>query len=306
MQKSVIITGGSSGLGYETARQLAATGDWQVVIASRDPARTAAAATELTRATGHTVLPMQLDLASFDSARQFVAAFGAGSHPPLHAIVANAGITSARLAYTPHGIESTFGINHLGHFLLIDLLLPHLHEPARIVLVSSGVHIPEHRLARLSGVPVPRYTRALALARPEQADPHERLSHPLQRYSTAKLCNVLHAYELARRLDGREVGVFAIDPGLMPDTALVRYLPGPLRAVFRGVVTPLRHVVDGIRTASESGQHVARLVTDPDLAGRTALYFDGLRETRSSDESYDLTKARDLWHTSVRLTRNGA
>lgn len=302
MKKTVIITGGNSGLGYETAQTLAASGDWSVIIAGRSPERITTAADQLRAATGQVVTPMQVDLSAFASVRQFAADFAASDHPPLHAIIGNAGLTSMSTSYTTDGIEQIFGVNHLGHFLLVNLLLPHLHEPGRIVFVSSGTHDPDHRLARLTGVPAPKYTRAYALAYPEQARPDESLANAIQHYSTSKLCNVLCTYELSRRLTGREIGVFAIDPGLMPDTMLTRELPPPLRALFRGVFMSLRHLVAGIRSVKESGTHVARLVTDPALTGRTALYFDGLRETRSSADSYDLDKARDLWETSEALT----
>lgn len=298
MRRTVIITGGSAGLGYAAAENLAKSEEWQVVIASRSIERTAAAAAAI----GHNVIPMQLDLGLFESVRAFVLDFAARDLPPLHAIVCNAGMTSARLGYTAEGIEQLFGVNHLGHFLLVNLLLPHLREPGRIVFVSSGVHLPENRLARVTGVPVPNYVRAQALAYPDEATGAEVMVNNFQRYSTSKLCNVLCAYEFARRLDGRVIGVFAMDPGLMADTLFVRDFPAPLVAVFRAFFMSLRGVHDNIRDRHTSGKHLARLVTDPALGGRTALYFDGLRERRSSPDSYDVAKQRDLWATSADLT----
>ncbi|MEO1646334.1 MAG: SDR family NAD(P)-dependent oxidoreductase, partial [Chloroflexota bacterium] len=259
------------------------------------------AADTLSQETGQTVHAMQLDLGSFESIRIFVDNFVAGDFPPLHALVCNAGLTGTSLQYTQEDIEQIFGVNHLGHFLLVNLLRAHLQEPARIIFVSSGTHLPEHRLARLTGVPKPKYTNALALAYPEKASDADAVTNPFRIYSTSKLCNVLCAYELARQLDNPAIGVFAIDPGLMPDTQLARELPAWAQSIFRGFFMSLRHVVNGIRSVETSGEHVARLVTDEALAGRTALYFDGLEETRSSADSYDEAKGQDLWETSAQL-----
>lgn len=303
MKKTVIITGGNSGLGYEAATTLAQSSEWQVIIASRNLERTTQAAATITRATQNRVIPMQLDLGSFESVRQFVANFTDEALPPLHAIVCNAGLTSMQWNYTTEGIEQIFGVNHLGHFLLVNLLLPYLQDPGRIVMVSSGTHIPEHKLARITQVPVPHYVNAMALAYPEKAPAGEAPNSGFQSYSTSKLCNVLCAYELARRLEGRDISVFALDPGLMPDTMFVREFPAPVRAIFKNVFLGLGAVVNGIRSVKESGTHLARLVLDPELDGKTALYFDGLEAVQSSKDSYDVEKQRDLWDTSVQLTK---
>ena len=302
MKKTVIVTGGNSGLGYETALTLASDPALQVIIASRSKDRTTTAAQALTKATGQEVIPMQLDLASFASVRQFVSDFQARALPPLHSIVCNAGLTGRDLQYTQDGIEQLFGINHLGHFLLVNLLLPMLQEPGRIVFVSSGTHEPDRRMPRLMGVPAPKYINAMALAYPEKAAPEDAITIGFQRYSTSKLCNILCAYELSRRLEDRNIGVFAFDPGFMPDTMFTRILPFPIRQIFREFFLGMRLFTDHIRSMKDSGKHLARLITDPALNGRTGLYFDGLKEAPSSDESYDLAKAHDLWETSAHLT----
>ncbi|MEO0565892.1 MAG: alanine-phosphoribitol ligase, partial [Chloroflexota bacterium] len=174
--------------------------------------------------------------------------------------------------------------------------------PGRIVFVSSGTHLPGSILARVMGVPAPRYTNAQALAFPDEASAADRVNKPLKRYSTSKLCNVLCAYELSRHIDNPAIGVFAIDPGLMPETDLARELPDALQPVFQGILMPLVQLHDNVRRVADSVAHVARLVTDTTLDGRTALYFDGLRERPSSPDSYDVDKAQDLWKTSAAIT----
>lgn len=310
--KTVIITGGNSGLGYQNAKVLAQSGGWHIIIASRSPQRTQDAVTTLINETGYPhIQPMTLDLASQTSIRQFASAFKRENVPPLHAIVCNAGMTSTSFSLnkTADGIETIFGVNHLGHFLLVNLLLDVLIAPARIIFVSSGTHIPEHRLARMTGVPKPRYMTARYLALPEQAPADQRVTHPTQRYSTSKLCNVLCAYELSRQLVSAglstpesPIDVFALDPGLMPGTGFLRELPAILRGIFSGTFNLLQPLIPGVRLPEQSGRDLARLVTDPALIGKTSLYFDGQKETQSSKDSYDLAKARDLWETSIELT----
>lgn len=304
MNKTVIITGGNSGLGFECARVLAAAGDWHIVIASRNPERVDAAVAQLKAETGHEAISgLPLDLGSFDSIRMFAAQLGQKDLPSLRAIVCNAGLTLAKNQQTVEGVDMTFGVNHLGHYLLVHLLSGQLVEPARVVFVSSGTHLPEHKLARRTGVPRPKYVSARDLAYPDEAAEGVRIDAPAQRYSTSKLCNVLATYEFDRQFKRAhmDVGVFAIDPGLMPGTGLARDVPAPLRSVFFAGVRIAGRWVDGIRLPEESGQHLARLVTDESLNGRSGLYFDGLAEVRSSIDSYDLEKAADLWNTSTTL-----
>lgn len=305
--KTVIITGGNSGLGCECAQTLAAEGDWALVIASRNPTRVQEAVDQLKVKTGHPVVyPMILDLASTDSVRQSAAAFPKLDLPPLHAIVCNAGLSPGQNGQTDDGIDLTFGVNHLGHYLLVHLLSEQLVEAGRVVFVSSGTHIPEHKLARRFGVPMPKYTTAQNLAYPDDAPEEAFIKNPAQRYSTSKLCNMLCAYELDRQFQaiGKPVSVFGIDPGLMPGTGLARDMPSWLvKGIFVPLVSLMERWVDGIRFPKQSGKDLARLVLDESLAGKSGLYFDGEKEARSSDDSYDLAKAADLWNTSSELCK---
>ena len=154
-RRTVLITGGNSGLGYETAKRIAvSSSDWDVVIASRDLERSRAAVDELRKASGGAIITaMPLDLGSLAAAREFAAAFVEHQQSPLHAIVRNAWLQVVHgLSKTSDGFETTFAVNHLGHFLLVNLLLSRLSPPARIVVVSSDTHDP----ARTKGMPVPR------------------------------------------------------------------------------------------------------------------------------------------------------
>ena len=163
VDKTVIITGGNSGLGFETARAILRNRDgWYVVIAGRSRQRCQVAASRLRYETGTpSAEAMVLDLASLAAVRQFALDFSTGDRPPLRALVCNAGVQIVGPTQrTDDGFESTFGVNHLGHFLLANLMLPHLKAPGRIIFVSSGTHDPGQR----SGMPEPLLKHARSLA----------------------------------------------------------------------------------------------------------------------------------------------
>ena len=295
--KTTIITGASSGLGLECARALLA-GDpsWHIVLAVRDIGRGTEAVEQLGEPQRCAV--MSMDLASLKSVHSFVEDIRAAALPPLHAIVCNAGVqVVSGTEWTNDGVELTFGVNHLGHFALAQGLLGALARPTRIVVVSSGTHDP----AKHTGMPDPRYTSAAELAHPrvEQAADDGR-----RRYTTSKLCNVLFAYELDRRV-GEGVTVNAFDPGLMPGSGLARDYPPLQRLAWRYLLPALR-VLPGVRSTRTSGRYLAQLVNDARFEGVSGQYFDGLRPIKSSAESYDRDKALDLWETSERLLTHAA
>ena len=197
--RTVIITGANAGLGFECARSLLASDpSWHLVLAVRDTARGADAVTRLGHPDRCTVI--ELDLASLNSVRSFADKLRGAGLPALHAIVCNAGLqVVSGTELTADGVEMTFGVNHLGHFALVQRLLDTLESPARIVVVSSGTHDPVKR----TGMPSPRYTTAADLAHPQPTAPADGR----RRYTTSKLCNVLFAYELDRRLGHGERGI---------------------------------------------------------------------------------------------------
>ena len=293
--RTAVITGASAGLGLECARAvLAGDATWHVVLAVRDTARGADAVAELGAPERCTVLEM--DLASLRSVRDFVQRLRDTDVPPVHALVCNAGVqVVSGTEETEDGVEMTFGVNHLGHFALVQGVLDQLARPARVVVVSSGTHDPD----KFTGMPSPNYTNAEELADPAAlTDPSEGR----RRYTTSKLCNVLFTYELDRRLGHGEKGVTvtAFDPGLMPGSGLARDYSPAGRLAWRYLFPALR-VLPGVNSTRTSGRHLAGLAVDKRFDGITGEYFAGGKSIRSSADSYDLDKARDLWQTSEQL-----
>ena len=161
-------------------------------------------------------------------------------------------------------------------------------------MVASGTHDPK----KFTGMPHPAYTSAEELAHPGPG----AAADGRRRYTTSKLCNVLFAYELDRRLGhgARGITVTAFDPGLMPASGLSRDYTPVQKAVW-SVVSPLLRLLPNVHTVATSGRRLAALAVDPAFDGVTGEYFEGAKAIRSSADSYDAGKALDLWDTSARL-----
>ena len=165
--QTIIITGGASGLGYAYACTFAVSyPDLHIIIASRNQQQGTRAVRTLQQKTGNQHIAwMPLDLASLASVRAFAREVAARDLPPLRALICNAGLqVVSGTTSTQDGFEMTFGVNCLGHFLLVNLLLPQMVAPARIVLVSSDAHDPEYQssMHRFVGLNPPRYRDARA------------------------------------------------------------------------------------------------------------------------------------------------
>jgi NAD(P)-dependent dehydrogenase (short-subunit alcohol dehydrogenase family) len=274
--RTAIVTGANRGLGEACSRTILESASWRVVLAVRDVAAT----DDLVRLAGpDQASSSALDLGSLDDVRAF--AGRAAANGPIDAL------------------ESTFQVNFLGHFLLANLLLPHMARPARIVFVSSGTHDPKQK----TGLPAPVYAGAEKLAFPQE-EAGDPMKIGLRRYTTSKLCTVYGVHELHRRL--REAGVDwidvnAMDPGMMPGTDLAREYPSWMRLAWDHLLPVLRPFLRNTNSPESSGRNLAALATAPEFAGVSGRYFEGVKEIRSSDLSYDDANARELWEASCRL-----
>jgi NAD(P)-dependent dehydrogenase (short-subunit alcohol dehydrogenase family) len=299
LTKTFIVTGGNSGLGFECVSALAKDLSTLVIIACRNVQQGELAAQRV-RDAGGNVAVLQLDLARQASIRGFVEAFRQQQFPPLAGVVCNAGGQNvAAPTKTEEGYETTFGVNHLGHYLLTRLLLPDLAGGAHIVFVSSGTHDPLQK----SGMPEPRYTTAEAAA--HDFEPSSKAGR--HRYTVSKLCNVYCTYEYARRFAAspeprlQSLRVNAFDPGLMPATDLARTYPAPLRFIARYILPALALFVSNIHNPATSGRRLALLASGSE-GSATGKYFSDGREIRSSAASYDTKNALDLWNGSAEMT----
>lgn len=307
-KNTIIITGGNSGLGFECVKEIHRSPEWFIVIASRNLGKSNEAINQLAEEKkNRKIIAEQLDLASTESIRQFVERLrGNQDIPPIKAIICNSGVQHIKgTQYTKDGFEMTFGVNHLGHYLLVHLLSKEIVSGGRIIFVSSGTHDP----ARKTLMPPPEYSSAKELANPTGKNIEDENRLGMVRYSTSKLCNVMSAYEFSRQFKKFEkekrVLVNAFDPGLMPGTGLANDY-NPIRKIVWNYILPLFiPFIENANSAQKSGKALARLVLDPQLEDVTGKYFRGMEEFPSSEESYDFEKAKELWETSAELVNLG-
>ncbi|MEZ5141224.1 MAG: SDR family oxidoreductase [Acidimicrobiales bacterium] len=279
--RTIVVTGGNSGIGKEAAVSLAGMGA-RVVVTARDDAKGAAAVAEVVARSGSDdVEQARLDLGSFASIRTFVEAFVA-THDRLDVLINNAGGILSTRQVTAEGFEATFGVNHLGHFLLTTLLLDRLadHAPSRIVNVASIAH-------RFGSM----HWSDLQL---------ERGYNGTVAYNQSKLANVLFTMELARRLAGSGVTANCCHPGAVrsgfgggQDTHGIEHLGLVLAKPFE--ITP--------RWGSRV---LTYLASQPEVATTSGGYFVGGLPGRSarhrpSRAARDEAAARRLWSVSEAL-----
>lgn len=296
MGAAVLVTGASSGLGLAVSALLAGAGR-PVILGCRNAERGADAVSAIRqRLPDADVSVLEMDVADLSSVR---AAARALDGRPLGALVCNAGVQiTSGVRRSPDGHELTFATNHLGHFLLIRSVLAQLVEPARIVLVSSGTHLGP---LRSFGFPAPHWENPRALADPDLSSLGDSAQHGRIRYSTSKLANIYTAYELARRLRDRRITANAFDPGLMPETGLARDYPPAVQRLYARIAPMMVRALPGVRSVDQSAAALAWLVTSPELAEVSGSYFAGRKKRRSSSESYDVARAKELWEVSEEL-----
>lgn len=271
-----MITGGSDGIGYVAARELARMGA-RVVIVGRNAGKTDGAVQRIVEETGNSSIDRILaDLSSQAEVRR-VASEALEQLPRIDVLLNNAGALFLSNKRSADGLEMTFALNHMGYFLLTNLLLERLQEsaPARVINVSSSSHWNPGRF-RLEELPKPGSNRGY------------------RAYGRSKLCNILFTYELARRLEGTDITVNALHPGLVR-TNIARN-NGPLGRVVNFFI--------GARgvNADKGAETLVYLASSSEVDGVTGKFFIDCKSVSSSKLSYDTELAARLWDMSERLT----
>jgi retinol dehydrogenase-12 len=277
--RNILVTGANTGIGKATAEVLADRGA-RVIFACRSREKTMPVV-DAVIAKGGVAEFVALDLADFESVRACATGWLARNEP-LHVLLNNAGLAGLR-GVTKQGFELTFGTNHLGHFLLTQLLLPKLREtatrdlPSRIINVASKAHY------EATGIDWD------ALRKPTAS------RTGLAEYSVSKLANVLFTKELARGKAGstedHPVRSYALHPGVVASDAW-RQVPWPIRPIMKMFMISNE---DGAKTS-------VMCATDPALKDQDGLYYDDSKEKKPSHLAEDAALANELWERSEAWT----
>lgn len=269
--KVALVTGANSGIGAVTARELALQG-YHVFLACRSINKAQTVIQEIQSLThGQAKVDfIELDLADLDSVRRCAQSF-LSRDLPLHLLIANAGLAGQK-GLTQSGFELTFGVCHVGHFLLTKLLTEKLIEskPARVVVVASKAH---------------RHVQSInfnAVLKPTNS------FGGLKEYAVAKLANILFAKELGRRLYGTGVTVYAVHPGVV-STNVWRAMPQPfVKLISHFMISP-----------EEGAKTTLYCATQPQVAGDTGFYYEDCKVKVSSHAAQNINLANELWEQSL-------
>ncbi|XP_054901427.1 dehydrogenase/reductase SDR family member 13-like isoform X2 [Poeciliopsis prolifica] len=279
--KTVVVTGSNTGIGKSTALELAKRGA-RVILACRNKEKAEAAAFDIRSESGNPqVVFMQLDLASLKSVRSFAETF-LKTEPRLDILINNAGVLGP--GYSEEGFDLAFGVNHLGHFLLTNLLLERLRRcgPSRVITVSALLH-------RLGSIDFQ------LLAPQTDAVPPQSAWSSLQAYCNSKLCNVLFTRELANRLEGTDVTCYTLHPGVIY-TELCRSLSQWLQLLMMPLAKLFLLDPSG---GCQTTLHCALQEGIEPLSGR---YFSNCALQQVGANGRDDGLAKKLWEVSERLT----
>jgi retinol dehydrogenase 12 len=264
-----LITGGNVGIGRVTAIELANRG-FKVIIAGRSRERTQAVLDHINLLkVDESAIFLPLDLASLASVRKCVQLF-LQLNLPLHLLINNAGVAGHR-GLTQDGFEMTFGVNHLGHFLLTQLLLNKLQASghSRVITVSSRAH---KRAPAIDWDALQQPTRSLT---------------GIREYSVSKLANLLFSAELAKRVKGTSISTYALHPGVV-DTEIWRAVPGWARPLLRlrGFLTP----EEGALTTLHCAMHAPKQ--------ESGLYYADSQPVQPAALGNNSELALELWRRS--------
>jgi len=274
--KICLVTGATAGIGEATALLLARLGA-TVVGVGRNPSKIENSTQMIKEKSGNPDIAfLKADLSSQKDVRELAQQFKK-HYDRLDVLVNNAGATFAERQESIDGIEMTFALNHLGYFLLTNLLLDLLEKsaPARVINVSSSLH----KMGKLDFEDIPfdnGYTRSKA-------------------YQRTKLANIAFTYELSRRLSNQSVTVNAMNPGLVATN--VGNAAGGFTAMVKGIVDKI-----GAITPEEGARTIIYLASSPEVSGVSGRYFVKEKSVPSSKVSYDLAFCRRLWELSEELT----
>jgi len=312
---AVLITGTTSGVGLNAVKALVDRG-WTVVTANRDPVRAGAAADALgiPRDRLH---HLRIDLGDLESVRVGVETLVDSLGFGLDALVINAAVYKPRLKEperSPQGYEISMATNHLGHFLLIQLLLPQLQaskHPSRRVVILGTVTANSKELGGKIPIPAPADLGDLSGFKAGFKAPiamaNSKPFKPGKAYKDSKLCNMITTQELHRRLHSSTGIVFSsLYPGCVADTPLFRNTPRAFQKIFPWFQ---KNITGGYVSQALAGERVAQVVADAEFGASGVHWSWGNRQKQGgkqfsqelSDQASNPETAQGVWEESMKL-----
>jgi NAD(P)-dependent dehydrogenase (short-subunit alcohol dehydrogenase family) len=284
--KTLIITGASNGLGYETVKKMAKKcPNFRIIMACRNLSKANAVKEQIEKETKNpNLIVMEIDTSSLESVKNFVENYKKRNYGEIYSLVCNAGIGGSRIGNSIDGYDIIFATNHLGHFLLVNLLIPLMAENGKITIVSSDMHDPPKEWT-----PDFQWIGAEKIAKPD-----ENMAKSFARYSFSKLCNLYFTYELVKRIKDKKLYINAFTPGFLPETGL----SGEKKIPPQMVKMVAEKHPERMGIMENSSNALCDIATREDITNN-GEYFDRSTKTiKTSELSYNEDNAKELWTIS--------
>ena len=285
--KTIIITGASNGLGLETVKKIAKNfKNYRIIMACRNLSKSNPLKEEIAKESkNNNLIVMEIDVSSLESVQNFVKNYKNSSYGKINALVCNAGIGGQSVGTSKDGYDIIFATNHLGHFLLVNSLIPLMEENGRIIMLSSDMHDPPTFMTKGNF----NWIGTKKLAKPDG-----NLAQSNIRYSYSKLCNLYFTYEFKKRMKGKKIIINAFTPGFIPETGLSGGIKVPPQIIKMLADTQPQRMGD----MEKSSQALCDIITMDNLT-HNGEYFDRSTKTiKTSELSYNEDNAKELWDIS--------
>ena len=237
------------------------------------------------------LIVMEIDISSLESVHNFVLKYKASSFGKIYALVCNAGIGGFSTGTSKDGYDIIFATNHLGHFLLVNSLIPCMEENGRIIMVSSDMHDPPKDMIK---------TNFEWIGTEKIAKPDEELSKSNVRYSYSKLCNLYFTYEFKKRMKDKKILINAFTPGFIPETGLSdgRKIPPQM------IKMVAENHPERMGDLEKSSQALCDLITMENFNANGAFFDRSTNIIKTSELSYNEINSKELWDLSESYVKN--
>ena len=291
--KTVIITGSSSGLGLATTKKIAKNfSNYRIIMACRNLTKANKAKDEIVKETkNNNIIVMEIDTSSLESVQNFVKNYKKSSFGKIYALVCNAGIDAFHPGNSKEGYDIVFATNHLGHFLLVNSLIPCIEENGRILMVSSDMHDPPKEIFK---------ENVEWIGTEKIAKPDENMAKSRVRYCLSKLCNLYFTYEFKKRMKDKKILINAFTPGFIPETGLLGGVKIPPEFIKMIADTHPERMGD----LEKSSQAMCDIITMENLTNNGEFFDRSTKTIKTSKLSYNQDNAKELWDVSESYVKN--